>query len=550
MQSRFLDIIRENENVIEGKLKTAWQQRQRTNEHILEVVIDLQVLPRRPATRYYAESLGVPFKELFTESVNPEAVQLLDKNFAEENKVVAYDLDEDGSLHIACYDSGDIKLLAKIRNKTRRNVVPCIADLENISQVLGEIYDESEAFDRGIEKNIAAAQAGVLAKGEIDPPFIRLVDLFIKKGIAEKATDIHFSPDTKATHIAYRLDGIMMPAYVLPKELHTSLVTRIKVLAGLNIAEQRKAQDGGINFSYSGRTVDIRVSTSPTDVGENAVLRLLDSGSVVMGLENLGFSRKDHDAIMALSEKPHGIVLSAGPTGSGKTTTLYSILGSLDALERNILTIEDPIEYRVPYIKQSQVNVKAGHTFAAAIRTFLRQDPDVILVGEIRDLETAHIAFQAAMTGHLVFSTVHTNDAASSIARLLDLGVEPYLIPSCLRAVMAQRLVRRVCTRCCEEYYFTEDEISLYGLLSYGISSELRGRGCQYCAERGYKGRIGIIEILHVSPNVSKLILEKTSSDQIEYVARSEGMVTMREDGLDKVKRGITTVSEVLRVTG
>jgi type II secretory ATPase GspE/PulE/Tfp pilus assembly ATPase PilB-like protein len=487
---------------------------------------------------------------LDADKVNPEALRVLGKDFAEDNKVVAYDVLEDGTLCVACYDTGDVKLLSKLRREVKRNIQPCMADLENISQVLRELYSESQAIDSDIEKNIAAAKAGVIARGEIDPPFIRLIDLFIHKGIAERATDIHISPEARVTQISYRLDGIMMPTYVIPKELHPSLITRVKVLSGLNIAEQRKAQDGSITVSFSGRNVDIRVSLSPTDEGENAVLRLLDIGSVVMGLKNLGFSDKAYQDIIDMSNKPHGIVLSAGPTGSGKTTTLYSVLSNVDALQRNVLTIEDPIEYRVPYVKQSQVNLKTGHTFAAAIRTFLRQDPDIILVGEIRDLETAHIAFQAAMTGHLVFSTVHTNDAASTIARLLDLGVEPYLIPSCLRAVLAQRLVRRVCPKCSDRYQFSEEEINRYNLLSANLDSEMRGIGCDYCFQRGYRGRVAIVEILHITPAISKMIQEKTSSDQIDLLAREEGMISMREDGLAKVKQGITTVAEVLRVTG
>jgi len=547
MEERFIELIREHEQIPEQKLRVALKIAKQTREPMLDVVIRAGLLPSRIATRYWADALDYPFVELDPETVDVNAVKMVPQEDAETYHYVPFRL-EDRKLSVAIYDVRNLFKLDAL--KRFWDLEFHIADLDNINEVLAAVYEEDAAFDAEVEKNQAAALAGTTVPGQHDPPYVRLVNLFIEKGVVDRATDIHISPDEDTTHVSYRVDGIVIPAYILPKQLHTGLVTRIKVLAGLNIAESRKPQDGAITYEYSGRPVDIRVSTSPTDEGENVVLRLLDKAKVVMGLSNLGFTEEQYQEIVELSKKPYGIVLSAGPTGSGKTTTLYSTLGEIDALQRNILTIEDPIEYRIPYIKQSQVNEKAGHTFATAIRHFLRQDPDVILVGEIRDLETARIAFQAAMTGHLVFSTIHTNDAASTIARLMDLGVEAYLIPSSLRAVMAQRLVRRVCRRCGERYEFTPEEREKYDLDDYEITSEIRGRGCEVCNYTGYKGRTAIIEILHMTPKISELVIQKYSADYIKMAARQEGMRTMLEDGMEKVRQGVTTVEEIYRMTG
>lgn len=549
MENRFLDLILESGKISEQKLTVVKKEQGRTGELLLEVIIRLGLLSREQATRFWAEATGLPYVDLATEPIDSEAVKIAPKNLAEKFKLMPFAM-HGNTIKIGMYNPGDIIGIDAMRRATKRDIEIYVANLESISEAIGLHFGEGISFDEEIDKTIAAAMTGSYVHGAKEPPVVRLIDLLIKKAIVERATDVHVSPDEKATRISFRIDGIMRPAFVLPKQLHNHIITRIKVMSGLNIAEQRVPQDGNISFQYSGRYVDIRTSTSPTDNGENAVLRILDKVNIVMGMKKLGLSDNNNDAILELSLKPHGIVLSAGPTGSGKTTTLYSMLQEVDALERNILTIEDPIEYRLPYIKQTQVNDKAGLTFAKAIRHFLRQDPDVILVGEIRDLETAKIAFQAAMTGHLVLSTIHTNDSSASIARLMDLGVEAYLIPSCLRAVMAQRLVRKVCPHCAHEHTFTEDEVSRYEIAGNALKSETRGEGCTHCGHTGFRGRTGIFEILNITPSISELILQKVSSDQILLRAKEEGMRTMREDGIDKVKTGTTTMAEVYRVTG
>lgn len=545
----FLDIIIERENISKGKLAAAKKEKKNSGEFLFEVVIRLGILSRDLATRYWAEATGYEFVDIAPERIHPDAIALVPKSLVEKHRLIPFDYDEK-TIHVAVYNTADIIAIDMLRRTTRKEIVVYLANAQKLTEAIGLYYGGEANIDEDIDRNITAAVRGTVAKNEKDPPFVRLIELFINKAIIDQATDIHISPDEKATRVSYRVDGIMRAVFIMPRKLHSGLVTRVKVLSGLNIAEQRLPQGGAINFEYAGRYIDIRTSTMPTANGENIVLRLLDKANIVMGLDRLGLEPDDNETIVDLSLKPHGIVLSAGPTGSGKTTTLYSILQQIDALERNVLTIEDPIEYRLAYIKQSQVNEKAGLTFAAAIRTFLRQDPDVILVGEIRDLETAKIAFQAAMTGHLVLSTIHTNDAASCIARLMDLGVESYLIPSSLRAVLSQRLVRKVCQRCKEEYVFNEVERKRYQLDMHELETEQRGRGCRFCGNTGYKGRIAIFEILRITPTLSPLILQKVSSDQILMQARQEGLRTMMEDGLRKVRRGVTTIEEVYRVTG
>jgi type IV pilus assembly protein PilB len=554
-QQKFLNIIVEREHILKAKLEAAEKEKKNSGELLFEVVIRLGILPREKATRYWAEATGYEYIDISRDDINPEAANIIPKSLAEKHTILPFDVNEE-EISVAVYNVSDVLAIDMLRRTTNKEVKVVLASRERLTEAIRVFYGDEANLNQDIERNIAAAIRGSIARDEYEPPFVRLIDLFIKKAIVDQATDIHISPDEKATRVGYRVDGILRTVYVLPPKLLSGLVTRVKILSNLNIAEQRLPQGGAIRYEYAGRYIDIRTSTMPTANGENVVLRLLDKANIVLGLDSLGLEADDVARIVDLSLKPHGIILSAGPTGSGKTTTLYSILQQVNALERNVLTIEDPIEYRLAYIKQSQVNEKAGLHFATAIRTFLRQDPDVILVGEIRDLETAKIAFQAAMTGHLVLSTIHTNDAASCIARLMDLGVETYLIPSSLRAVMSQRLVRKVCPRCREEHIFDDEERKWFKIdelekeLGIQLRSQMRGAGCPFCGESGYKGRIAIFELLPITPTLSPLILRQVSSDQILLQAKAEGLRTMMEDGMRKVIAGKTTIEEIYRVTG
>ncbi|BCO09783.1 type II secretion system protein GspE [Desulfolithobacter dissulfuricans] len=387
-----------------------------------------------------------------------------------------------------------------------------------------------------------------------DAPVIKLVNLMLSQAVRDNASDIHIEPFKDRVKIRKRVDGILYDMFSPPKHVQAKLISRIKIMARMDIAERRLPQDGRIEIRIADRNIDLRVSTLPTAFGERVVMRLLDKSNVLLSLEQLGMSRRDLDTFMELIKAPHGILLVTGPTGSGKTTTLYSALSILNRPDVNIITVEDPIEYQINGISQMQVNPKIDLTFANGLRTIVRQDPDIILVGEIRDLETAEIAIQAALTGHLVFSTLHTNDAASAVTRLIDMGLEPFLVSSSVNAILAQRLVRKICPNCKEAYRPSPEYLDRAGLTSDNFKDQVlyRGRGCPECFNTGYQGRVGIFELMVLDDTLKSLILTTSDAGQIRNQAiasRATGMHTLRQDGLRKVLEGITTLEEVFRVT-
>ncbi len=544
------EVLIEEGTVDPQQLELGLQEQKRTGELLGNVLVRLGIVSRKELSRAMAYTSDLPFVDLKQTHIDPNSVKLVPKDLAKKFRLMPFAL-QDGTLRVAMENPNDVVAIDNLRRRTGKTIEVWAADLESVMEVIEVYYEVGTSIESEIDKNVAAALSGGIAEGEVAPPIIRLIELIIIKGIRDAATDVHITPEEAITRVSYRIDGILRRGVLLHKQLHSALVTRIKVMSNLNIAEQRLPQEGNIAFSFSGRDIDIRSSTSPSHTGENIVLRILDKANVTLGLDYLGLNEENQRRLSRLANKPHGIVLAAGPTGSGKTTSLYSMLREINALEKNILTIEDPIEYRIPLIKQTQVNEQSGLTFSRAIRHFLRQDPDVILVGEIRDLETAKIAFQASMTGHLVLSTIHTNDACSTIARLLDLGVEPYLIPTSLRAVVAQRLIRKVCQHCAEEYVPTAAELAEAGLTDWeGAGKTLRRAvGCPECDGLGYAGRTGIFEILEVTPHISRMIAQKASADVLFMEAQKEGMSSLRDDGLKKVLAGVSTLEEILRIT-
>jgi type II secretory ATPase GspE/PulE/Tfp pilus assembly ATPase PilB-like protein len=377
-----------------------------------------------------------------------------------------------------------------------------------------------------------------------------LVELIMMDGIRKQATDIHISPTEDVTTIFYRIDGVLQHGHCLQKQAHAGIVSRIKILGQLDIAEQRLPQDGSFSHTFLSKNFEVRVSTVPSIFGENLVLRLLAGAGPLLRLEALGISSITVQQVRRLFNKSYGIILIAGPTGSGKTTTLYAALRELNRLERNILTVEDPVEYRLSFVKQTQVNEKAGYDFALAARNFMRQDPDVMLLGEIRDEETAQMAVRAAITGHLVLSTLHTNDAATAIPRLLDLKVDTFLLSSALVAVIAQRLVRKNCKYCSEEYLLSDDELQVFRQHKLEVTKGRRGVGCSKCGNSGFSGRVSICEVLVVDSRIRQLIFEGASTGAIMELAVAEGMIPLQQDGINKAAAGITTLTEVLRVAG
>lgn len=392
---------------------------------------------------------------------------------------------------------------------------------------------------------------GTLGKKELDSshsPLVNLVEKIIIDGIRRGATDIHVNPDMKGIRIRYRVDGVLQHSMFLPSELLNPIVSRFKIMGQMNIAESRVPQDGSAEFFYKNRKLDMRISTFPVLGGENIVIRLLDKTQIKVGLENLGFYDDDIEKLNASIQLPFGMILVTGPTGSGKTTTLYSCLSMINTVSRNIITLEDPVEYQLPLARQCQINVKAGLTFASGLRSILRQDPDVILVGEMRDTETAELAIRAALTGHLVFSTIHTNDAISSIARLMDIGIDPFLISSTLDSIVAQRLVRALCQECREEVPPFSPQYKKLGITP-GEQKLYRSKGCPACDDSGYKGRTVIYEILKISPEIRELINEKANLEDIRRRAIAEGFSPMRNIAIEKIRSGITTFEEVSHAT-
>lgn len=392
---------------------------------------------------------------------------------------------------------------------------------------------------------------GTLGKKELDSaysPLVNLVEKILSEGIRRGATDIHINPDMKGIRVRYRVDGVLQHSMFLPFELLNPIVSRFKIMGQMNIAESRIPQDGSAEFLYKKRKLDLRISTFPVVGGENVVVRVLDKSQIKVGLENLGFLDQDIEKLNDSIQLPFGMILVTGPTGSGKTTTLYSCLSMINTVSRNIITLEDPVEYQLPLARQCQINVKAGLTFASGLRSILRQDPDVILVGEMRDSETAELAIRAALTGHLVFSTIHTNDAISSIARLMDIGIDPFLISSTLDSIIAQRLVRTLCMECREEVPAFSPQYKRLGI-SPAEQKLYKSRGCPACDDSGFKGRSVIYEILKITPTIREMINNKANLEDIRRQATDEGFIPMREVALDKIRSGLTTIDEVSHAT-
>jgi type II secretory ATPase GspE/PulE/Tfp pilus assembly ATPase PilB-like protein len=544
------EILVKNQMVTPDKLAIALNEQTRTGELIGAVLVRMGAITDKNLAMGLAIQAEVPFISLSKTPIDPEAFRQVSNETARNFMVVPFGLDND-TLRVAMGNPNDVHALDKLRSETGKNIDIHATDLYSIQKAIEMYSGPSNTIEEEIDRKLQAALQGNFSNGDSMTPIVQLVDLFINKGIQDHATDIHLTPEEQAFRVSYRIDGVLHSGMVMPKQLHMAIVNRLKIASGMNIAEQRLPQEGNMAYDYGGRAIDIRTSTSPCKYGENTVLRLLDKSRVLLDLKYLGLEDNDRCAIDKLANRPHGLILNSGPTGSGKTTTLYAMLQSVNTLEKNILTIEDPIEYTLPFIKQTQVNEVSGLTFSEAIRHFFRQDPDIILVGEIRDLETARIAMQAGMTGHLVLSTIHTNDAVSTIPRLLDLGVEAYLVSSTLRAVIAQRLVRRICRNCQEEYQIDVKELAPYDLGEWALEHKKlqRGKGCELCEDLGYYGRIGIFEILEITNPISELITRKAPSTQMLDMAIKEGMGTMRADGLKKVEAGITTIDEILKVT-
>ncbi len=509
-----------------------------------------------------SKKLRVPYvKNLEEEGLDPSLVSRVPIVFSKKHKVVPMKM-EDGILTVATPDPLNYEPLDDLRLIIECQEVRVVLSSEReVLRAINLFYEQSaDTPEEMIQSMDAESSDRILHELEEtadlldisdEAPVIKLVNLILFQAVKERASDIHIEPFQKELKVRYRIDGILYQRLDPPKRYQSAMVSRLKVMAKLDIAEKRLPQDGRIPIKIADKDIDIRVSIVPTTFGERVVLRLLDKGSVLLGMEEIGLSRDQHQTLQDLICRSNGILLVTGPTGSGKTTTLYSALSQINSPDKNIITIEDPVEYQLWGIGQIQVNPKIGLTFAHGLRSVLRHDPDVILVGEIRDAETAEIAIQAALTGHLVFSTLHTNDAASAATRLVDMEIEPFLVASVVRAIVAQRLIRVICSECKEGYVPEPALLQEAAITPEQLkgSKVYRGKGCAACSETGYRGRTGIYEILLVSESIRQLIMKKADSASIGRQAVEEGMKTLRQDGARKIIEGITTLEEVLRVT-
>ncbi len=535
------------------------QNQQTSGQPLVTALVKTGSVPEEKLLQALATALHLPFTRITEKEIDAAARTKVPTKVVFQHNVMPMRADN-GTLVVAANDPFNLTMLEAIRLVTKCRVQLALSTGADIAKALKRYYGVgAETLDELMQKNVLDLEAipemtsKDLEGGDQEASVVKFVNQIIGEAYKERATDIHMEPMENDLRIRYRVDGALHQTPVPPhlKRFQAAIISRIKVMANMDIAERRLPQDGRINVRSGGAEIDVRVSTIPTAYGESVSLRLLTRSSIFLGLESLGLSKGDEKIVRKLVELPHGIILVTGPTGSGKSTSLYAFLSTINSIDQRIITIEEPVEYELPGVNQISVKSEIGLTFASGLRHILRQDPDVIMVGEVRDLETAEIAIRAALTGHLVFSTLHTNDAPGAITRLIDMGIEPFLVSSSVEALIAQRLIRTICTACKEEYRPAPEFLHEVGFPTGDIGKVkfCRGRGCEECRFTGFKGRSAIYEILVMSEALRPLIIERASSSSIKQAAVARGMKTLRDDGWDKVKLGFTTVEEVARVT-
>jgi type IV-A pilus assembly ATPase PilB len=553
-----LEILLETSLITKSQLERARAEAQ-GEETPVEALIRLAIVSQEDVTRALAAHAAMDYVDLGALTISEEIIQMVPREVAKRFRVVPL-AESDTGLMIAVGDPLNFDTFDSLHHMLQRDLEFVCATPEAISVAYRKYYGTAdEAADElaaslGGEIEIAGEGGIGFAEGDTtDAPIIKMVSMMILEAQNMRASDIHLEPLEKRFRVRFRIDGVLHEMQNPPKKLQTAIVSRLKIMTGsMSIAEKRLPQDGRIQVKMGkGKQIDLRVSTIPTNHGESIVMRILDKSSLSLGLPQLGFLSDDQEIMENLLKLPDGIMLVTGPTGSGKTTTLYGCLNYINKPDKKIITVEDPVEYQMAGINQVQVNADIGMTFPAALRSMLRQAPNIIMIGEIRDLETANIAINASLTGHLVFSTLHTNDAPSAVARLVDIGVQPFLVSSAVRAIMAQRLVRKLCLNCREPSELTESEIESLGLDATQLADAtiMRGVGCDKCKHLGYRGRMGIFEIFLIDDDVRHMINEKASTIELRKRAREMGMRTLREDGIRKVLSGLTSAEEVIGVT-
>jgi type II secretory ATPase GspE/PulE/Tfp pilus assembly ATPase PilB-like protein len=534
-------------SITPAQLEQALAQQRSSGALLGEILLSLNFITEEALARALAREAGVAFQAINGVAPDPAIVKLVPEAFARQHLLVPIAV-KNGIVEILQANPFDVLALDDLQRLVARPIAVSCGTAQNIRNLIERFYTGRSDVDDLVKEGVDALKMPQVDVATEDSPVVRLIELLLNDAISRGATDVHVEPEDQAVRIRHRIDGVLVPSDTIPKDLHAPLVSRLKVLAGLDITEQRLPQDGRISQMVNGRRVDLRVATFPTTFGEKVAIRVLEKEKLVRGLTELGFSRRNLDTFHDILSRSRGIVLVTGPTGAGKTTTLYSALAYLASSERNILTVEDPVEYQIPSIRQTQIKPKAGFTFATAIRALLRQDPDVIMIGEIRDPETAQLALRAALSGILVFSTLHTQDSAGAVPRLMDMGLEPYLLASGIVGVIAQRLMRMLCQDCKEPVTYPAEKLAKVGLSPDPGLVFYRGRGCVRCGETGYRGRTGAMEILVVDPAIHSLIRERADSRLIKSAAVKTGMKTLMDDALAKALFGQTSLEEVLRV--
>ncbi|HUF34150.1 MAG TPA: GspE/PulE family protein [Acidimicrobiales bacterium] len=549
------ELLVRSDRISQGQLSEALLQQSASGKRIGTLLVELGVLDDLDLAEALAKQFELELADLRRNTPDPEAVALLAETSARRFTAIPLRLDEE-SLVVAVADvsSETLNDLTVAAGRTVTLAVAAASDLrraiDTSYRALADIDQHVRAFEATTAESLRrAAEAVRPDSGTDDAPVVQVVNLIITQGLRDRASDIHIEPQGDRVRVRLRIDGALHDVLALPGEIGPALVSRVKIMASMNIVERRRPQDGQIATEIDGRALDIRVSTTATIQGEKVVMRLLDKSKPLFRAAELGMPDDTHEAFSAMVRSPYGMVICAGPTGSGKTTTLYATLAELNATERNIMTIEDPVEYVFPSINQIQINEQAGLSFAGGLKSILRQDPDVILVGEIRDVDTARIAVQSALTGHFVLSSIHATDSVLALHRFLDMGIESFLIASSVRAVVGQRLVRRICTTCKEPYTLSGEEKDFYVELSEGGTKRkfYRGVGCNFCAGTGYRDRVGVYELLRVTPELKRLIVGWASQDELRRMAIQQGMRTLKDEAMALVEHNVTTIHEVVK---
>jgi type IV pilus assembly protein PilB len=548
------DILLESGLVSVDQLTSAIDEQQRLGRSLGRVLVDLGVVTESQLVAALAQQIGLAFVDLTEYPVDGSAVVSISAAVARRHAALPIGY-EDGRLLVAMADPANVFAVDDIRSITGREVRPVVATKADLLAAI-ERFHRSDGYLDELTTSIDVLEDDENDLSKVkeivdDAPIVKFVNLLITQAISDRASDIHIEPEERELRVRFRIDGVLHEIMRSPKSIQAGVISRLKIMSEMDIGERRVPQDGRLSVQTNGRKIDLRVASLPTVWGEKIVMRILDNSTAMLKLSDLGFVDSNYVRWEQSFTKPYGMLLVTGPTGSGKSTTLYSTLNIVNKPEVNVITVEDPVEYRLPGINQVQANPKAGLTFARALRSILRSDPDIVLLGEIRDHETAQIAIEAALTGHLVLSTLHTNDAPSAINRLIEMGIEPFLVGSALDCVLAQRLARRLCSKCKEPYEPTRESL-VASRWPWPEDKELptlyRAVGCSTCSKTGYKGRLALHEVMAVTEQIERLAVERASADAIRVVAREQGMVTLRDDGLAKVLQGVTSIEEILRV--